>query len=64
MSWSDLDGNGHLFSGNYGDIVWDYLPPDLREREVSVFQINYQKEAGLGEELALSGWRTADGCTS
>ena len=21
--WSDLDGNGHLYSANYGDIIWD-----------------------------------------
>ena len=30
--WSDLDGNGHLYSANYGDIIWDYLPCDLQER--------------------------------
>ena len=28
VRWSDLDGNGHLFSGNYGDYVWDALPED------------------------------------
>ena len=48
--WSDLDGNGHLFSGNYGDIVWDYLPQDLQDRELRDFAINYSREApdGLG----------------
>ena len=30
--WSDLDGNGHVYSGNYGDFVWDYLPADLQEK--------------------------------
>ena len=29
--WSDLDGNGHLYSGRYGDIIWDYLQEDLQE---------------------------------
>lgn len=55
VAWSDLDGNGHLFSGNYGDIVWDYLPEDWRERAVETFFINYSKEATLGEALQLVG---------
>ena len=55
--WSDLDGNGHLYSGNYGDIVWDYLPGDLQERSPREFYINYSKEATLGQELRLEGFR-------
>jgi acyl-ACP thioesterase len=55
--WSDLDGNGHLFSGNYGDIVWDYLPADLQDQTPKEFYINYNKEATLGEELRLVGCR-------
>ena len=58
--WSDLDGNGHLYSGKYGDIVWDYLPPDLQERAPREFFINYSKEATLGQELRLEGFREAD----
>ena len=57
VMWSDLDGNGHLYSGNYGDIVWDYLPADLQERTPREFFINYSKEATLGEELRLVGHR-------
>lgn len=57
IRWSDLDGNGHLFSGNYGDIVWDALPADLQERVPKEFYINYSKEATLGEELTLKGFR-------
>ena len=53
--WSDLDGNGHVFSGNYGDIVWDYLPPELQDKTPREFYINYSKEAVLGETLALEG---------
>ena len=60
VPWSALDGNGHLFSGNYGDVVWDYLPPDLRERPVRDFAINYSKEATLGEPLRLLGFRETD----
>jgi len=55
--WSDLDGNGHLFSGNYGDIVWDALPADLQDRMPREFYINYSREAALGDELQLVGTR-------
>lgn len=57
VRWSDLDGNGHLFSGNYGDIIWDALPTGLQERTPQEFYINYCKEATLGEELRLVGVR-------
>ncbi|MEG1593445.1 MAG: thioesterase [Oscillibacter sp.] len=53
--WSDLDGNGHVYSGNYGDIVWDFLPADLQDRVPQTFYFNYSKEATLGEELTLTG---------
>ena len=55
--WSDLDGNGHVYSGNYGDFVWDYLPADLQEKLPKEFFINYSKEATLGQELQLVGCR-------
>ena len=57
IRWSDLDGNGHVYSGNYGDIVWDALPEDLQERVPEEFYINYSKEATLGQELKLWGFR-------
>ena len=59
--WSDLDGNGHLFSGNYGDIVWDYLPQDLQDRELRDFAINYSREAKFGDVLAIRGLREENG---
>ena len=55
--WSDLDGNGHVYSGNYGDFVWDYLPSDLQEKLPREFFINYSKEATMGQELRLVGCR-------
>lgn len=60
VCWSDLDGNGHLYSGNYGDIVWDALPADLQTQVPREFYINYSKEATLDEELRLKGFREAD----
>ena len=60
VRWSDLDGNGHLFSGNYGDIVWDALPTDLQTQVPREFYINYSKEATLDEELQLKGFREGE----
>ena len=60
VRWSDLDGNGHLSSGNYGDIVWDALPADLQTRVPREFYINYSKEATLDEELQLKGFREGE----
>ena len=60
VRWSDLDGNGHLYSGNYGDIVWDALPADLQTQVPKEFYINDSKEATLDEELRLEGFREAD----
>lgn len=62
IRWSDLDGNGHVYSANYGDIVWDCLPADLQERVPREFHINYSKEATLGEELRLLGSREGETC--
>ena len=59
--WSDLDGNGHLFSGNYGDIVWDYLPAGLQGRVPVEFAINYSREAKLGDTIRLHGLREENG---
>lgn len=59
--WSDLDGNGHLFSGNYGDIFWDYLPADLQGRIPVDFAINYSREAKFGDALHLRGIREENG---
>lgn len=61
VRWSDLDGNGHLFSGNYGDIIWDALPEDLQARAPREFQINYSREAVLGDVLKLEGFRSEAG---
>lgn len=60
VRWSDLDGNGHLFSGNYADIVWDALPPDLQALPPKQFFINYSREATLGDALQLTGCRAGE----
>lgn len=62
VRWSDLDGNGHVYSANYADFVWDCLPEDLQPRVPREFYINYSKEATLGEELRLLGCREGERC--
>lgn len=57
IRYSDLDCNGHVYSGNYGDILWDALPEDLQSADLREFYLNYSKEATLGEELRLRGIR-------
>jgi len=57
VRWSDLDGNGHVYSGNYGDIVWDALPEDLQSAPLRELYVNYSKEAVLGETIGLLGFR-------
>ena len=59
--WSDLDGNGHIYSGNYGAIFWDNLPAELQTKACREFSINYHKEATLGEALTLTGCREENG---
>lgn len=54
---SDLDGNGHLYSARYGDIVWDFLPPETHGLPLAEFSINYSREATLGQTLILRGCR-------
>lgn len=60
VRWSDLDGNGHLYSARYGDIVWDALPEDLQDRTLQEFFIDYSREATLGEDLRLVGFREGE----
>lgn len=53
IRYSDLDGNGHVYNGVYGDIVSDFLPTELMRHQIAEFRINYQTEAVLGEELDI-----------
>ena len=59
--YSDLDYNGHLYSGNYGNIVWDFLPVELRAKPLREFFISFSKEAVLNETLDLSGFQNEGG---
>lgn len=53
-----LDRNCHLNNCNYADIATDLLPSD---RDVKEIHITFQKEARLGDELCLDGFKREDG---
>ncbi len=53
IRYSDLDGNGHVYNAVYGDIACDVLPAEVLKRPLRSFQINYQTEAVLGEDVEL-----------
>lgn len=53
VRYSDLDMNGHLYSAVYADIMMDYLPKALLDRDLLAFQLAYQHEAKYGERMRL-----------
>lgn len=53
VRWSDIDYNGHLNNAIYADIVFDAMPRDMREREITGFSIAYLHEALEGERISL-----------
>ena len=56
--YSDLDANDHVFCANYGRIVADALPAERLRPDLQSFEINYIKEAKLGETLTICGQDT------
>ncbi|MFI3201333.1 MAG: thioesterase [Eubacteriales bacterium] len=61
VKWSELDGNGHVHSGNYGDYVWDYLPSELQEKVPTTFTLEFKKEVCLNDQIAILGSQKEDG---
>lgn len=54
-----LDRNCHLNNCNYSDLATDLLP--LEDSQVKEIHITFQKEARLGDVLALQGFTLEDG---
>lgn len=61
VQYTDLDGNGHLYSGRYLDYATDALPAELMDKDVSECVINYNKEARLSDTLSLRRATDEDG---
>jgi acyl-ACP thioesterase len=58
--YTDIDANGHMNNANYGSFAADFLPYNLRDRTLSDFYINYNKEAMLGDRISLFGYLEAN----
>lgn len=52
--YSHLDGNGHVHNTIYADLAADALPAELIERSLTEFQVNFSREALLGDEIRIS----------
>lgn len=61
VKWSELDGNGHLHSGNYGDIIWNFLPNSFQQKVPSVLEVEFKKEACLDDVISIQGYQKEDG---
>lgn len=57
--YSHLDGNGHVHNTIYADLAADALPAELLERPLDEFQLNFSREAFLGDEIVV--FRQIDG---
>ncbi len=56
--YSDIDRNNHMNNTRYVDMICDYLP-DVENKKVKSFTINYVTESRLGEKLDV--YHTTDG---
>lgn len=59
--YTDLDGNGHVNNAVYARIAVDFLPDEIRHKEIKEFSINYFIETKPNETLELAGEETTDG---
>lgn len=53
IRYSDIDSNNHLNNAVYADFMGDFFPGNLWEEEVEEFEINFLKEAVLGDMLEV-----------
>lgn len=59
--YSDLDGNGHVNNAVYGKIAVDFLPEEIRQKEIKDFSINFFMETKQDETLKICGKETDNG---
>lgn len=61
VRFSDIDCNSHMNNTVYADIMCDYFPGSLSERELREFQIEYSNEALLGDKITILTAASEDG---
>lgn len=52
---SEIDGNGHLHSSQYANIIWDVLPSHLLTKNLQQFSIEFQKELTESDSMTIFG---------
>ena len=57
--FTDIDMNGHVYNGIYGDIIQNSLSKEEFERGFSEVRINYLNEMTLGEKVSV--FKNTDG---
>lgn len=61
VRWSDIDCNSHMNNAVYADIVCDFFPGGLGKRQLRHFQIDFEGEAVLGDEINIKTAVNDDG---
>lgn len=55
---TEIDGNGHLHSSHYANIIWDHLPVSLLKKKILSFSMEFQKEVTEGDTITIVGTHT------
>lgn len=53
VSFCELDSNGHMNNARYSDVVFNALPPELRQRPLRDYSINYVHETTEGDTISV-----------
>ena len=52
--YSNIDGNNHMYNAWYADLAVNCLPEELQDRPVREYEVNFNREACLGDTVALT----------
>lgn len=61
VRWSDIDCNAHVNNAVYADLICDYFPGGLGERDLEYFSITFAGEATQGAEIDIKTAMTKRG---
>lgn len=63
VRWSDIDCNRHMNNAVYADIVCDFFPGELEDMQLRHFQIDFDGEAVLGDDISIKTAKGIDGAS-
>lgn len=53
VRYSDIDCNHHMNNSVYADLICDFFPGGMGDKELCAFQIDFEGEASLGDEILV-----------